>query len=158
MNIFDTDRSGTINYVEFEGLYRYITASPAVVLSQPTKAIHAKPYLCASSALLQDWYNIFQQFDRDRSGTIDRKELEQALTSFGYPLPSDLVRKLEKRYAPPKARHETRPRGVTFDRFLMACVTVKHFTEAFRQRDVHREGKLTVDYSTFMDLFLSSPS
>ncbi|KAJ9107486.1 hypothetical protein QFC21_000940 [Naganishia friedmannii] len=130
MNIFDTDRSGTINYVEFEGLYRYIT----------------------------DWYNIFQQFDRDRSGTIDRKELEQALTSFGYPLPSDLVRKLEKRYAPPKGRNDTRPRGVTFDRFLMACVTVKHFTEAFRQRDVHREGKLTVDYSTFMDLCLSSPA
>ncbi|GHJ86058.1 hypothetical protein NliqN6_2460 [Naganishia liquefaciens] len=130
MNIFDTDRSGTINYVEFEGLYRYI----------------------------KDWYNIFQQFDRDRSGTIDRRELEQALNSFGYPLPSDLVRKLEKRYAPPKAKNDTRPRGVTFDRFLMACVTVKHFTEAFRQRDVKKEGRLTVDYSTFMDLCLSSPA
>ncbi|KAJ9109546.1 hypothetical protein QFC20_003292 [Naganishia adeliensis] len=105
-----------------------------------------------------DWYNIFQQFDRDRSGTIDRKELEQALNSFGYPLPSDLVRKLEKRYAPPKGKHDTRPRGVTFDRFLMACVTVKHFTEAFRQRDVKKEGRLTVDYSTFMDLCLSSPA
>lgn len=24
MNIFDTDRSGSINFMEFEGLYRYI--------------------------------------------------------------------------------------------------------------------------------------
>lgn len=68
------------------------------------------------------------------------------------------MRKLEKRYAPPKGKHDTRPRGVTFDRFLMACVTVKHFTEAFRQRDVKKEGRLTVDYSTFMDLCLSSPA
>lgn len=27
MNIFDTDRSGNINFVEFEGLYRYIKVS-----------------------------------------------------------------------------------------------------------------------------------
>ena len=35
---------------------------------------------------------------RDNSGTIDRGELDQALQSFGYPLPRDLVRKLEKRF------------------------------------------------------------
>lgn len=34
----------------------------------------------------------------DSSGTIDRGELDQALQSFGYPLPRDLVRKLEKRF------------------------------------------------------------
>jgi Ca2+-binding EF-hand superfamily protein len=34
----------------------------------------------------------------DNSGTIDRSELDQALQSFGYPLPRDLVRKLEKRF------------------------------------------------------------
>lgn len=27
MNIFDTDRSGSINFMEFEGLYRYIKVS-----------------------------------------------------------------------------------------------------------------------------------
>lgn len=27
MNIFDTDRSGSINFMEFEGLYRYIQVS-----------------------------------------------------------------------------------------------------------------------------------
>lgn len=46
----------------------------------------------------QDWHAIFMRFDRDGSGTIDRHELEQALQSFGFPLPPDLVRKLEKRF------------------------------------------------------------
>ena len=114
---------------------------------------------------------------RDNSGTIDRSELDQALQSFGYPLPRDLVRKLEKRFgercprhdspaiffyksrstgrfvhttAPPKDSGGSVPRGITFDRFLMACVTVKHFTEAFRRKDARNEGKLTIDYNTFV--------
>jgi len=31
MNIFDTDRSGSINFMEFEGLYRYIKVSTSAV-------------------------------------------------------------------------------------------------------------------------------
>ncbi|KAG7562286.1 hypothetical protein FFLO_02274 [Filobasidium floriforme] len=121
--IFDSDRSGFISFSEFEGLWAYI----------------------------KDWHKIFLRFDRDNSGTIDRSELDQALQSFGYPLPRDLVRKLEKRFAaPPKDSGGSVPRGITFDRFLMACVTVKHFTEAFRRRDARNEGKLTIDYNTFV--------
>jgi hypothetical protein len=92
--------------MEFEGLYRYI----------------------------QDWHGIFLRFDRDRSGTIDRKELHQALLGFGFSLPGDMVRKLEKRFAPPPKQGGNKgARGISFDRFLMACVTVKHFTESFRR-------------------------
>lgn len=92
--------------MEFEGLYRYI----------------------------QDWHGIFLRFDRDRSGTIDRKELHQALLGFGFSLPGDMVRKLEKRFAPPPKQGGNKgQRGISFDRFLMACVTVKHFTESFRR-------------------------
>lgn len=70
-DIFDTDRSGSINFSEFEGLYRYI----------------------------QEWHGIFRKMDRDNSGTIDRRELGEALHSFGFMLPGDLVRKLEKRFS-----------------------------------------------------------
>ncbi|ORY21907.1 hypothetical protein BCR39DRAFT_552694 [Naematelia encephala] len=125
MNIFDTDRSGAINFQEFEGLYRYI----------------------------KDWHGIFLRFDRDNSGTIDRKELHQALLGFGFSLPSEMVRKLEKRFAPPPAPGQTRSSGVSFDRFLMACVTVKHFTEGFRRADVNGTGRLTLDYNQFVSLF-----
>jgi len=33
---------------------------------------------------------------------------------------------------------------------LMACVTVKHYTEAFRKADVRGEGRLTLDYNEFV--------
>ncbi|ODN80047.1 hypothetical protein L202_03906 [Cryptococcus amylolentus CBS 6039] len=130
MNIFDTDRSGSINFMEFEGLYRYI----------------------------QDWHGIFRRFDRDNSGLIDRKELHAALLGFGFSLPPELVAKLEKRFAPPPAPGQTYQPGISFDRFLLACVTVKHYTEAFRRHDPGNTGKITVTYNDYMDIVLESPS
>ncbi|WWC89587.1 uncharacterized protein L201_004512 [Kwoniella dendrophila CBS 6074] len=130
MNIFDTDRSGTINFMEFEGLYRYI----------------------------QDWHGIFRRFDRDSSGTIDRKELHNALLGFGFSLPKEMVIKLEKRFAPPPISGQIQNKGISFDRFLMACVTVKHYTEAFRRLDPNGQNHITVDYNSFMEIVLDAPS
>lgn len=72
-----------------------------------------------------------------------------------------MVRKLEKRYAPPPKPGQPPMKGISFDRFLMACVTVKHYTEAFRRyvhsadradlrMDVRGEGRLTLDYNEFV--------
>ncbi|KAF7293130.1 EF-hand [Mycena kentingensis (nom. inval.)] len=58
MSIFDTDRSGTIGFNEFAGLWKYI----------------------------KDWQNVFRHFDRDRSGSIDGNELRDALSQFGFNL------------------------------------------------------------------------
>ncbi len=112
-DIFDTDRSGSINFSEFEGLYRYIKVSQTNFFSSivslelwlmdfPMNS-RAIPHIpnhptIPPSQPPQDWHAIFNRFDRDQSGTIDRRELEQALKSFGFPLPGDLVKKLEKRF------------------------------------------------------------
>ncbi|KIR68278.1 calcium-binding protein [Cryptococcus bacillisporus CA1873] len=130
MNIFDTDRSGSINFQEFEGLYRYI----------------------------QDWHGIFNRFDRDSSGLIDRTELHSALMGFGFPLPPEMIRKIEKRFTPPPVPGKDAPRGISFDRFLMACVTVKHYTEGFRRVDQRKEGKVTFSYENFMEMVLDAPA
>ncbi|WWD02718.1 hypothetical protein V865_000759 [Kwoniella europaea PYCC6329] len=131
MNIFDTDKSGTINFMEFEGLYRYI----------------------------QDWHGIFRRFDRDNSGLIDRKELHNALLGFGFSLPKEMVILLEKRFAPPPTSiNSQQNKGISFDRFLMACVTVKHYTEGFRRLDTNGQGHITIDYNQFMELVLDAPS
>ena len=53
--MFDRDKNGNISFQEFGDLWKYVT----------------------------DWQNCFRNFDRDNSGTIDRNELKQALTSFG---------------------------------------------------------------------------
>jgi Ca2+-binding EF-hand superfamily protein len=89
---------------------------------------------CSLALGKQDWHGIFLRFDRDDSGTIDRKELHAALLGFGFSLPPEMVKRLEKRFAPPpQPGLEHQKKGISFDRFLLACVTVKHYTEAFRK-------------------------
>jgi hypothetical protein len=113
-------------YQEFTGLWKYIT----------------------------DWQGVFRHFDKDRSGTIDGYELSEALRSFGYRLPPSLLTLLEQKYgelyiesmrlfvvtvlsSPTKASGPSTgygpPPGITFDRFVRACVGVKTLTEAFQR-------------------------
>lgn len=73
MSIFDTDRSGTIGFNEFAGLWKYV----------------------------KDWQNVFRHFDRDRSGTIDNGELRDALGQFGYNLSPPLLELVQKKYGEP---------------------------------------------------------
>ncbi|KAK3610676.1 hypothetical protein CHS0354_028061 [Potamilus streckersoni] len=58
IGMFDRDRSGTIDVIEFAALWKYI----------------------------QDWKACFDRFDTDRSGNIDAGELNTAFRSFGYNL------------------------------------------------------------------------
>ncbi|PAA72313.1 hypothetical protein BOX15_Mlig030201g1 [Macrostomum lignano] len=67
-----TGEKGTIDFNEFQELWRYIT----------------------------NWQNTFRMYDRDNSGSIDHHELKTALTNFGYRL-SDafynlLIRKFDR--------------------------------------------------------------
>ncbi|KIK63620.1 hypothetical protein GYMLUDRAFT_241543 [Collybiopsis luxurians FD-317 M1] len=129
MSIFDVDRSGTINYNEFAGLWKYI----------------------------QDWQNVFRHFDRDHSGTIEGHELSEALRSFGYNLSPNLLRLIEQKYASAPVSGYGPPPGITFDRFVRACVVVKTLTEAFQRSDVSGTGYVQFSYEQFMSIVLSAP-
>ncbi|RDB21310.1 Peflin [Hypsizygus marmoreus] len=129
MNIFDTDRSGTINFTEFAGLWKYIS----------------------------DWQNVFRHFDRDRSGSIEGRELAEALRSFGYSLSPPLLTLIEHKYASEPSTGYGPPPGITFDRFVRACVVVKTLTEAFQRADTDRDGWVQLNYDQFMSIVLSAP-
>ncbi|KAE9406768.1 EF-hand [Gymnopus androsaceus JB14] len=129
MSIFDVDRSGTINYNEFAGLWKYI----------------------------QDWQGVFRHFDRDQSGTIEGHELAEALRSFGYNLSPQLLRLIEQKYASAPTSGYGPPPGITFDRFVRACVVVKTLTESFQRADVNRSGYVQFSYEQFMSIVLSAP-
>ncbi|KAH6918733.1 apoptosis-linked protein [Coprinopsis sp. MPI-PUGE-AT-0042] len=129
MTIFDSDRSGTINFTEFSGLWKYIS----------------------------DWQNVFRHFDRDRSGSIEGHELSEALRSFGYNLSNALLTLIEHKYASAPASSYGPPPGITFDRFVRACVAVKNLTEAFQRVDSDRDGWVQINYEQFMSIVLSSP-
>ncbi|PIL33710.1 hypothetical protein GSI_04335 [Ganoderma sinense ZZ0214-1] len=141
MSIFrdvqDTDRSGTIGFNEFSGLWKYI----------------------------KDWQNVFRHFDRDRSGSIDGGELQQALHQFGYNLSPALLRLVELKYdihqgSGPSVGHGMPPQaqgGITFDRFVRACVVIKQITESFQRLDTNRSGWIQINYDQFMHTVLSLP-
>lgn len=135
MSIFDTDRSGTIGFNEFSGLWKYI----------------------------KDWQGVFKHFDRDHSGSIDGKELQEALKQFGYNLSPQLLHLLEKKYdvdkatAPPVPGAHAPPPGISFDRFVRACVVIKTLSESFQKLDTDRDGWVQISYDQFMHTVLSAP-
>ncbi|KAG9057936.1 hypothetical protein FS842_002938 [Serendipita sp. 407] len=140
MTLFDTDRSGTIGFQEFSGLWQYI----------------------------KEWQNVFRHFDRDRSGSIEGEELKAALSQFGYNLNPQLLQLLERKYVmdPPNkasavpqhgAYGQQRPPGITFDRFVRCCVVVRQLTESFNRLDTQRTGWVQMNYDTFMHTVLSAP-
>ncbi|KAJ7288830.1 hypothetical protein C8J57DRAFT_1281378 [Mycena rebaudengoi] len=131
MTIFDTDRSGTIGFNEFAGLWKYI----------------------------KDWQNVFKHFDRDRSGSIDGAELRDALAQFGYNLSPHLLVLVQRKYASAVAPGHGRapPPGISFDRFVRACVVVKQLSEAFGRLDTDRDGWIQIGYEGFMETVLNLP-
>lgn len=113
------------NLVEFQGLWRYI----------------------------KDWQGVFKHFDRDHSGSIDGHELASALSSFGYKFSPAILSLIEQKYGErdleggagrqsvliftpvasgPTAMGYGPSPGITFDRFVRACVVVKTLTESFQ--------------------------
>ncbi|KAJ3483329.1 hypothetical protein NLI96_g6386 [Meripilus lineatus] len=127
MNIFDTDRSGTIGFNEFAGLWKYVA----------------------------DWQNVFKHFDRDRSGSIDGHELASAMRSFGYNLSPSILSLIEQKYASGPSGAYGPPPGITFDRFVRACVVVKTLSEAFQRLDTDRDGWIQINYEDFMKASLN---
>ncbi|KAJ8488108.1 hypothetical protein ONZ45_g14088 [Pleurotus djamor] len=125
MSIFDTDRSGTIGFNEFSGLWKYI----------------------------KDWQGVFRHFDRDRSGSIDGQELQAALAQFGYNLSPQLLDLVQKKYdvkASGVAGYRQAQPGISFDRFVRACVVIKQLTESFQRLDDNRDGWVQINYDQFM--------
>ncbi|KAI7860553.1 hypothetical protein BDC45DRAFT_105084 [Circinella umbellata] len=70
VSMFDTDNTGTIDFNEFTGLWRYI----------------------------EDWQRCFRTFDTDGSGNIDARELKTALQTFGYNLSERFVAVLIQKF------------------------------------------------------------
>ncbi|PUU82520.1 hypothetical protein B9Z19DRAFT_1099095 [Tuber borchii] len=70
IRMFDTDRSGTIGFNEFCGLWGFLAA----------------------------WRSLFDRFDEDGSGNISIQEFSNALTAFGYRLSPQFVQLLFRSY------------------------------------------------------------
>lgn len=128
MGIFDTNRSGTIDFNEFAGLWKYI----------------------------KDWQGVFRHFDADKSGFIDGDELHRALANFGYNLTPTVLSLIEQKYAIPPDEHGQLG-GISFDRFVRACIVIKTVTELFTRNDNDGDGYIRVNYDQFLNMIFSLP-
>ncbi|KAK0151454.1 Peflin [Merluccius polli] len=100
------------------------------------------------SALLgfmQQWRALFQQYDRDRSGTINGNELHQALAQMGYNLSPQFTETLVGRFAVRGGRP-----GIQLDRFIQVCTQLQSMTQTFRERDQSMTGNVRLSYEDFL--------
>uniref|UniRef100_A0A9J7YED2 Programmed cell death 6 n=1 Tax=Cyprinus carpio carpio TaxID=630221 RepID=A0A9J7YED2_CYPCA len=89
--MFDRENKGGVTFNEFAGVWKYIT----------------------------DWQNIFRTYDRDNSGLIDKNELKQALTGFGYRLSDQFYNTLIEKFDRQKRSQ------VAFDDFIQCCIVLQ---------------------------------
>ncbi|PNS20159.1 Programmed cell death protein 6 [Sphaceloma murrayae] len=125
IRMFDTDRSGTVNFDEFCGLWGFLAA----------------------------WRGLFDRFDTDRSGHISMGEFSDALVAFGYRLSPGFVGLLFGTFARNvggRGDDGAREKGLSFDLFVQACISLKRMTDVFKKYDEDRDGYITLSFEEFL--------
>ncbi|NWS76791.1 PEF1 protein, partial [Crotophaga sulcirostris] len=122
INMFDNTRSGRIDVYGFSALLRFI----------------------------QQWRNLFQQYDRDQSGSISFNELQQAFAQMGYNLSPQFSQLLLARYAQRSANP-----SIQLDRFIHICMQLQSTTDAFREKDTALVGNVRLSYEDFLTMVVT---
>ncbi|KAK1340275.1 hypothetical protein QTO34_018841 [Cnephaeus nilssonii] len=122
INMFDKTKAGRIDVHGFSALWKFI----------------------------QQWKNLFQQFDRDHSGSISYTELQQALSQMGYNLSPQFSQLLVSRYCPRSANP-----AMQLDRFIQVCTQLQVLTEAFREKDTAMQGNVRLSFEDFVTMTAS---
>jgi calcium-binding protein CML len=154
----DGDRSGTIDAAELGRLLSEgrVAFSPRTVrLMLHLFADTADTTRIGPSGFVKLWKELgvwhakFLQYDRDRSGTIDVTELQQALLSFFFAIPPQVLDLLVRKYD-----RSGFNKCIGYGEFVECGFIVKGLTEKFRDQDRLRNGTATFDYTNFMLLVI----
>lgn len=104
--MMDADRSGKLGFDEFQVLWQSVN----------------------------DWRDVFSQFDADKSGALNATELRQALNSAGFRVNNRVLQALVLRYG-------NRDSDLAFDDFLSCAIKLKAMFEVFKERVADGENK-----------------
>ncbi|XP_012431497.5 peflin isoform X1 [Taeniopygia guttata] len=124
INMFDKTRSGRIDIYGFSALLRFI----------------------------QSWRSLFQQYDRDQSGSISFSELQQAFSQMGYNLSPQFSQLLLARYS---QRSPSAHPSIQLDRFIHICMQLQSLTDAFREKDAAMAGNARLSYEEFLTMVVT---
>lgn len=134
--MFDTDRSGTIGFEEFCGLWSFLAS----------------------------WRSLFDRFDTDRSGAISLDEYSNALTAFGYRLSPEFVRFLFGTYDKGRTNQlsfDLFGKSSESSDYLgkdtncgcdtvQSCISLKRMTDVFKRYDDDRDGFIQLSFEEFL--------
>lgn len=67
---------------------------------------------------------------------------------MGFRFTPDFINFLTKRSDPKEGK-------VSVDQFIVLCVQIQRFTEAFRMRDTQQNGTVTIGFEDFLNVALS---
>ncbi|XP_022915482.1 peflin [Onthophagus taurus] len=98
---------------------------------------------------INQWLTVFRTYDRDNSGHIEEHELANAFQQMGFRFSPNFIQFLIH-----KSDLEAH-KQMSVDQFIVACVQIQRFTEAFRQRDNERKGMITLGFEDFLSVALS---
>ncbi|XP_076592692.1 sorcin isoform X1 [Chaetodon auriga] len=119
ISMLDRDMSGTMGFNEFKELWQ----------------------------ILNGWKTTFASYDRDRSGTIEGPELQQAISAMGFNLSPQTMNVIMK-------RSSTNGR-IAFDDFMSCCMRLRGLTDHFRRRDASQTGQAMFQYDDFIQVTMS---
>ncbi|NXT97442.1 PEF1 protein, partial [Buphagus erythrorhynchus] len=94
--------------------------------------------------------SLFQQYDRDQSGSISFSELQQAFSQMGYNLSPQFSQLLLARYA----QRSPNP-SIQLDRFIHICMQLQSLTDAFREKDTALQGNIRLSYEDFLAMVVT---
>ncbi|XP_058504267.1 sorcin [Solea solea] len=119
ITMLDRDMSGSMGFQEFKELWQ----------------------------ALNGWKNTFASYDRDRSGTVEAQELQQALVTMGYNLSPNALNGIIRRYSVSGR--------IPFDEFIGCSVRLRCMTDQFQRRDTSRSGHASFQYDDFIQVTMS---
>ncbi|XP_041757949.1 peflin [Coregonus clupeaformis] len=151
----DTDHSGSITLKELKqalvnsnwSAFNDETCLMMINMFDKTKC--GRIDLFGFSALwvfMQQWRQLFQQYDRDRSGCISGTELHQALSQMGYNLSPQFTETIAAKYSVRSGR----PGSMQLDCFIQVCTQLQSMTQAFREKDSAMTGNIRMSYEDFL--------
>jgi len=97
---------------------------------------------------INQWLGVFRTYDRDQSGHIEEVELAQALQQMGFRFSPDFIKLL---LAKSDLQNHQK---MSVDQFIVVCVQIQRFTEAFRMRDSETKGVITIAFEDFLKVAL----
>lgn len=97
---------------------------------------------------INQWLNVFRTYDRDQSGHIEEDELGQALQQMGFRFSPNFIQFLISK------SDLQGHKQISVDQFIVCCVQIQRFTEAFRKRDHEMKGVITLNFEDFLTIAL----